>query len=118
MKRSFLAYILFLFCPCGLWAQQIDNENGKTYYYHNDSIKNVKEIFHHVRVMRYGMRNGEKYDTMVHIKHGPYTSYHENGKLHSSGYYHYDKKDSIWKYYDSSGTSIGVKRYRKGDELP
>lgn len=99
-------------------AQHIDDENGKTYHYLPDGTKQVKEVFHHVRIMKYGMRDGIKYDTLVYVKHGPYTSYYPNGILESSGYFIYDKRDSLWKFYDSTGVQILTKTYRKGEELP
>lgn len=94
-------------------AQEIDDVNGKTYYYYDvNSKKKIKEIFHHIQEFRMVTDNhGNTTDTMVYIKSGPYTRYHENGTLECSGFYDREKKTGTWKYYTSKGVLIKTEQW-------
>src|SRR4051812_45111278 len=91
-------------------AQVVDPAAGKTYYYHDEaSQKKVKEIYHHkqVVIMMPDKDNyGSYIDTMVYQKHGPYTRYDDKGHLECSGYFNNEKKDSLWKYYNTAGDMV------------
>ncbi|MFA6260220.1 MAG: hypothetical protein WC760_02045 [Bacteroidia bacterium] len=108
-----------LFClSTPAFAQVIDDDNGKTYYFY-DTIthRKVKEIYHHkllVKIIPDPHHYGQYTDTILHIKNGPYTRYYENGNLECSGYYINEKKDSIWKYYNQSGSVIKAERWHHG----
>lgn len=112
---------LFLLIGAGISyanAQVIDDDNGKTYYYY-DSLthKKVREIFHHkqiVKIMPDKNNYGSYRDTMIYVKSGPYTRYFETGSLECSGYYLNERKDSVWKFYNTKGTLIRTERYRNG----
>jgi hypothetical protein len=99
-------------------AQVIDDDNGKTYYYYDTlTHKKVKEIFHHKQVIRIipdKNNYGSYRDTMSYVKSGPYTRYFENGKLECSGYYNNERRDSIWKFYDTQGALLRTEKYRHG----
>jgi hypothetical protein len=117
MKKLSLIFILSFAFLCEVKSQVIDDENGKTYYYFDNDKKQVKEIFHHLRQMKFGIRDGFDFDTIVYVKHGPYLKYHPNGRLECSGYFHYEKPDSIWKRYSDEGKLIGIDRYRNGQKI-
>ena len=46
------------------------------------------------------------------LREGPNITYYENGNIRYSGYYHIDKVDSLWSYYDSAGTLIETLLYK------
>jgi hypothetical protein len=114
-------YLLFLVCLAYSnlsQAQVIDENAGKTYYYHDEaSRKKVKEIFHHkqiIKIMPDPNNHGSYIDTFMYVKNGPYTSYDEDGNLICTGYYIQEKKDSIWKFYDKKGNLLKTERYHLG----
>src|SRR5690606_24302376 len=88
-------------------AQVVDDVAGKTYYYYDEETrKKLKEVYHHKDVYKITPdpnNYGSYKDTIIYMKHGPYSMYHENGNLFCTGYYNLNKKDSIWKYYDLKG---------------
>jgi hypothetical protein len=119
MKKAILLLALFsLAFTCYVSAQVIDDIAGKTYYYYDTTThKKIKEIFHHKQVIKMipdPAEYGSYKDTNIYIKSGPYTRYFEDGKLDCSGYYSNEKKDSVWKYYDSKGLLIRTEKYRSG----
>lgn len=46
------------------------------------------------------------------LRHGPNTAFFENGKPRYSGFYKNDLVDSVWTYYDSTGTVLKVLTYK------
>ena len=48
---------------------------------------------------------------------GKYVAFHENGKVKASGVYKKDMKVGEWKYYDISGSLVGIEKHSnwKGD---
>ena len=77
----------------------------------------MKEIFHHKQVMKVmpdRKHYGSYIDTIMYMKNGPYASYAEDGSLKCTGYYINDKKDSIWKYYDTKGNLTRTELFRHG----
>ncbi len=117
MKKLCLLCILSFAFLTNVKCQVIDDENGKTYYYFDNDKKQVKEIFHHVRQMKFGKRDGIDYDTIIYVKHGPYLKYYSNGILECSGYFNYEKPDSVWKKYNIDGQLIGIDRYVNGQKV-
>ena len=115
--RFILCFALILAGYFTVQSQVIDENNGKTYYYYDSiSHKKVKEIFHHIQEYRFFYdKDGNTIDTLVFIKNGPYTRYHENGKLACSGYYKRDRKTGTWKYYSTSGTLIKTEEWLDGN---
>jgi antitoxin component YwqK of YwqJK toxin-antitoxin module len=119
MKKVFLLFALILLMFNNqLKAQVIDDVAGKTYYYY-DSVtqKKVKEIYHHKQIMKVmpdKKHYGSYIDTIMYMKNGPYSSYFEDGNLKCTGYYTNERKDSIWKYYDTKGKLIKTELYRQG----
>lgn len=116
MKKLGLPGLLFL-CYCiNLHAQEIDEVNGKTYFYYDSlSRKKVKEIFHHIQEYRTSYDNhGNTHDTILYIKNGPYTRYYENGKLDCSGYYNKEAKNGTWKFYNQAGKLIRTEEWASG----
>lgn len=119
MKKVFLLFALILLMFNNqLKAQVIDDVAGKTYYYY-DSLtqKKVKEIYHHKQIMKVmpdKKHYGSYIDTIMYMKNGPYSSYFEDGNLKCTGYYTNERKDSIWKYYDTKGKLIKTELYRQG----
>ncbi len=113
--------ILLIYSLTKVSAQVVDEAAGKTYYYYDTSTrKNVKEIYHHrmvVRIIPDKGNYGSYKDTVTFEKHGPYTLYDESGNLICSGYFHDEKKDSVWKFYNPTGRMIKTERWRKGFEL-
>jgi hypothetical protein len=117
--KQVLILIAFLGFAKISFAQVIDENAGKTYYYY-DAVtqKKVKEIFHHkqvVKIMPDPKNYGSYIDTFMYVKNGPYTSYDEKGNLLCTGYYVQEKKDSIWKYYNAKGEIIKTERYKAGE---
>jgi antitoxin component YwqK of YwqJK toxin-antitoxin module len=111
--KQLLIIGLLVASATSLQAQVIDDENGKTFYYY-DSLTNkkVKEIFHHI--VEYKVMwdvNGNERDTVLHIKNGPYTRYHQNGKLACSGFYNKNLKTGIWKHYNELGKMIRTEEW-------
>lgn len=119
MKRNYLIMLLIAaFCSTAN-AQEIDEVSGKTYYYYdNVTKKKVKEIFHHIQEIRIKTDNhGNSTDTLVYIKNGPYTRYHENGNLECSGYYEKEIKHGVWKYYTTKGELIKTEQWNMGNQV-
>lgn len=114
-KLGFLVLSIMLYAV-NLQAQEIDDVNGKTYYYYDSvSKKKVKEIFHHIQEFRTRYDNhGNTHDTMLYIKNGPYTRYYENGKLDCSGYYTKEEKSGTWKFYNQTGKLIRTEEWVSG----
>jgi len=50
------------------------------------------------------------------LREGPNTTYFEDGKKRYEGFYKNDKRDSVWRYYDSTGT-IAEKVLFKADRV-
>lgn len=119
MRTLFIA----LLCSCITTlssAQIVDEIAGKTYYYYDQSNKKMKEVFHHkqmVAILPDPNNRGSYIDSTYYIKNGPYTRYHENGNLECSGYYRDEKKDRLWKYYNTKGELIREERYENGKLL-
>ncbi len=118
IKQFIVASLLSFFFINYLSAQVVDDNAGKTYYYY-DSLthKKIKEVFHHkhmIKIIPDPKEYGSYKDTNIYMKSGPYTRYHENGNLECSGYYYNEKKDSVWKFYDTKGTLIRIEKYRNG----
>lgn len=113
-------------CVIAWWAataQEIDEINGKTYYYFDNNKKQIKEVFHHIRTVKFGRRGRstgpeDYYDTVIYIKNGPYLKYYITGQLECSGYYLKDKKDSLWIYYNQQGKVTTKERYINGALQP
>ncbi len=120
MQKLFVACLLI--CASHfVKGQVIDDNNGKTFYYY-DSLthKKVKEIFHHkqVVIIKSDPKNrGEYLDTFVYVKNGPYLRYNEDGSLDCSGYYRDEKKDSLWKYYNTAGDLLRTERWKNGNQI-
>lgn len=116
MKKLGLLGLLLSFYCINLHAQEIDEVNGKTYFYYDSvSKKKVKEIFHHIQEYRTSYDNlGNTHDTILYIKNGPYTRYHENGKLDCSGYYNKEAKSGTWKFYNQAGKLIRTEEWASG----
>lgn len=113
MKKTVLIALFGSFLFVTGFAQDIDDVSGKTYYYYDvGTKKKVKEIFHHIQEFRMITDNhGNTTDTLVYIKSGPYTRYHENGTLECSGFYDREKKTGNWKYYTSKGVLIKTEQW-------
>lgn len=113
MKKLGLSLLVVLGAYFNLHAQEIDDVNGKTYYYYDGlNKKKVKEIFHHIQEFHTSYdRNGNTHDTILYIKNGPYTRYHENGKLCCSGYYTREAKSGTWKFYNEAGKLIRTEEW-------
>ncbi len=95
--RKLLFCSIFFSLVCLSLAAQSGN-SGKTYY-DVDKTK-PKEVFSYKEVLN--NVPGSK-STTVHLKHGPYFYYYEDGKIKISGQYKDDKKQGEWKYYDEKG---------------
>jgi antitoxin component YwqK of YwqJK toxin-antitoxin module len=97
-------------------AQDIDDVNGKTYYYFDETTKKkVKEIFHHIQEIRIKTDNhGNSTDTLIYIKNGPYTRYYESGKLECSGFYQDGEKNGTWKFYTTAGKPARIEIWAMG----
>ncbi len=109
MKKLLILSIVFSFFAIVLKAQ--NGDNGKTYY---DADKTrPKEVFSFKEVAN--NVPGAK-GTTVHLKHGPYFFYFENGKIKISGQYKDDKKQGEWKYYDEQGNLKKTEKY-ESDKL-
>lgn len=116
MKKLGFTALAILGLFVNLQAQEIDDVNGKTYYYYDSlSRKKVKEIFHHIQEFhtRYD-KHGNTHDTILYIKNGPYTRYYENGKLNCSGYYKREEKTGTWKFYNEAGKLIRTEEWASG----
>lgn len=46
------------------------------------------------------------------LRQGPNLTYYESGKLRYSGFYKNDAVDSVWTYYDSTGTLVETLTYK------
>ena len=117
-KKSLIAFLLFLMWANFATSQEIDSESGKSYYYYDNEKREVKEIYHHKRMIKFGIRAerpGEYYDTTVYVKSGPYLRYYMGGRLECSGFYRDDRKDSLWKYYNAEGVLLRTEMYRNGE---
>lgn len=113
MKKNLLMMLFIAAFFSTANAQEIDDVSGKTYYYY-DSVtkKKVKEIFHHIQEIRVKTDNhGNTTDTLVYIKNGPYTRYHENGNLECSGYYKNGQKNGAWKFYSTKGVLLKTEQW-------
>lgn len=119
--KKLIVGCLILFAASKTFAQVIDDKAGKTYYYYDENTqKKLKEVYHHkdrVKIIPDKNNYGSYKDTLIYMKHGPYTQYDETGKLLCSGYFREDKKDSIWKYYNAKGVIIKTERWRKGTQV-
>ncbi len=118
--KKFIGFLLVFSFLSGVKSQEINDDNGKTYYYYDNQKKQLKEVFHHIRIHKFGRRGisagaDDYYDTVVYLKNGPYLKYFISGQLEHSGYYAKDKKDSTWLYYDLKGVLIKKERFIKGD---
>ena len=63
--------------------------------------------------------NGNAWSEMHYdkgLRHGPNTVYFENGKIRYSGFYKFDKQDSLWIFYDTLG-KVAEKVIYKNDRL-
>jgi antitoxin component YwqK of YwqJK toxin-antitoxin module len=117
LKKSlrFLLSFSLLICFCfPLKAQEISDDGmGRTFY--DEAKKQVKEIFHYILEFQISINpenDEELIDKTIVIKNGPYTSYHKNGNLESSGYFKRNLKDSTWRYYDENGILRKLELYR------
>lgn len=117
MMKKVLAIFLFTTLLTAVKAQDVNN-GGKTYYYYDElTKKKVKEIFHFVELIQItpDKKNPGSYvDTLIRIKHGPYTAYHENGLLMKSGYFKDGQMDSVWIFYNIKGAETNRELYRHG----
>lgn len=117
MKKMFSLVLLMAIAYLTSQAQDV-NAGGKTFYYYDEATKKkVKEIFHFVELIQItpDKKNPGNYvDSLIRVKHGPYTSYFENGKLMTSGYYKDGKPDSVWIYYTAQGVESRRELYRYG----
>jgi antitoxin component YwqK of YwqJK toxin-antitoxin module len=114
-KLGVLAFIVFC-VSVNLHAQEFNNGAGKTFYYYDEeSKKKVKEIYHHIQEYRIKYdKHGNSQDTVIYIKNGPYTSYHENGQLYCSGYYTREVKTGTWKFYNEKGSLVKTEEWVSG----
>lgn len=88
------------------------NYTGDYVKLYANGIKQFKGFF------RFGQRhgqwlsfysNGNLWSEMEYdkgLRHGKNAAYYENGNLRQLGYYKLDKRDSIWMFYDTSGTLV------------
>ena len=116
MIKKVLAVVLFTTLLTTVKAQDVNN-GGKTYYYYDELTKKVKEIFHFVELIQItpDKKNPGNYvDTLIRVKHGPYTAYHENGLLMKSGYFRDGQMDSVWIFYNIKGAETNRELYRHG----
>lgn len=62
--------------------------------------------------------NGQKLG-VFNIKNGSYDStyigYHVNGKVRTEGFYHADKRQGTWKYYNTEGQLTQISHFVNGD---
>lgn len=104
-----------------LFAQVVDDKAGKTYYYYDETThKKLKEVYHHkdmIKIVPDKKNYGNYVDTLIYMKHGPYTQYDPSGNLLCTGYFIEDKKDSIWKYYNPKGSVIKTEKWRRGSQV-
>ncbi len=121
MKKIPVVFILFITFSVKVSAQVIDDRAGKTYYYYDEEThKQLKEVFHHkdiIKIIPDKANYGSYKDTIVYLKHGPYSMYHENGELYCTGYYSRDKKDSTWKFYDIKGELFKTEKWKLGQQM-
>lgn len=119
--KKLTAILALCFIGFNLSAQIIDEKAGKTYYYYDETTKKkLKEVYHHkdmIKIVPDKNYYGSYRDTIIYVKHGPYTLYDEQGNLKCSGYFHKDKKDSIWKYYDVKGALLKTERWKIGKQI-
>lgn len=114
MKKIILFSLLFSLLAIYGKAQNIEADNGKTYY---DKAKTKpKEVFSFKEVTRFDPNNPSAKPTVSRIKHGPYFYYFENGKLKVSGQYKDEQKHGEWKTYDEHGILIKTEKY-ENDKL-
>ena len=118
MTKKMLCSLLLLVAAFSTTHAQDVNAGGKTFYYYDEATKKkVKEIFHFVELIQItpDKKNPGSYvDSLIRVKHGPYTSYFENGKLMTSGYYKDGRPDSVWIYYTAQGVENRRELYRNG----
>lgn len=113
MKKILLSLLVSGLSILNSNAQDIDDVSGKTYYYFDVTTKKkVKEIFHHIQEIRVKTDNhGNTTDTLIYIKNGPYTRYHENGNLECSGFYKNGQKNGTWKFYSPKGVLLKTEQW-------
>lgn len=90
-----LLFLFFLLTPFYLLAQDTKKINLLS----GDKYMKTEEVF-------YVLKSDEN------IKHGKYEKYH-NKKLYARGYYHQNKKDSIWTVFNLAEVAT-IKYYSKG----
>jgi antitoxin component YwqK of YwqJK toxin-antitoxin module len=117
-KTTLLIAFILLVCISRSSAQDGSGQVEVTkIYYDSLTQKKVKEIFHHVQIIKIipdKKHHGEYLDTTYYVKSGPYTYYYENGNVQYTGFYSNEKKDSTWKYYDPKGVLLKTEKYRNG----
>jgi antitoxin component YwqK of YwqJK toxin-antitoxin module len=104
MKNLILFVLFIIHLSIVAKAQNVEGENGKTYY-DNEKTK-PKEVFSFKENTRFDPNDRAAKPIISRVKHGPYFYYFENGKLKVSGQYKDDKKHGEWKYYDERGTLL------------